>query len=760
MKKDSAMRNFSSFSLFLTIFFAAAAAQATPDGFTYNTRDAGAVIHKSEKKTLPSGTLEPSNNLTGVMDITSPKLEEEDQEVYFSADEMQNDQELSTITALGNVNIVRDNLTVKADKIIYNQKDDVITAVGNVVLMEQDGSVVFTDYVVLTDKMKAGEMDNIKVIMKDKSQIAARKVKRYANDNKLMEHAVYSPCDVCTGKDPLWQLKARKIRHNAEKKDIYYNDAFLEIKGVPVFYTPFLSHPDPTVKRRSGFLTPSIESSSYLGAAIQPRYFWNISDHEDLLFSPIFTTDKGIVLDGKYNKFFYRGNLNAEGSFLRDKDDNDSSRGALFVKGRYEVNDYWLADADINYSSDRTYLKDMSLPKEDDAWLTSSLRMQGFDNRNYASIESYYYQLISYDMKEYDKPMVLPLLNYENISDVGRYGAYSKTNLNFASVFREEETNSQRFSMINSWVLPYTSPYGEKYRMIGSVKSDLYYVDNYTNPEGENFDGGVARIFPQLGLEWKLPFIRATETSRQILEPTIVAVAAPNNSNKTDKIPNEDSQDVELDDTNILDLDRYSGYDRNDTGSRISYGLNWSAYGDITGRTSAFFAQSYRFDKNESFARTSDDGNGYFSDYVGRVYAAPNEYFDLNYRFRMDKESLDMNYSELSTTIGPKLLNAYISYIYLQDNQDSSLIDGSGRKELYTSLNAELTKDWSVNIYNRQDLTNNGGSLEHGGSLIYEDECLKLIMYLRKDNSSDPDYEGDFKFGATFLLKTLGGTGK
>ena len=126
----------------------------------------------------------------------------------------------------------------------------------------------------------------------------------------------------------------------------------------------------------------------------------------------------------------------------------------------------------------------------------------------------------------------------------------------------------------------------------------------------------------------------------------------------------------------------------------------------------------------------------------------------------MDKDNLEMNYSELSTTIGPKLLNAYISYIYLQDNKDSSLINGSGRKELYTSLNAELTKDWSVSLYNRQDLTDNGGSLEHGGSLIYEDECLKLIMYLRKDNSSDPDYEGDFKFGATFLLKTLGGTGK
>lgn len=723
-------------------------------------KDAGAILHKDESK--PFVEVEPSQNLTSVMDIgrsSKPQVEEEEQDIYFSADEMQNDQKLSTITALGNVNIVRDNLTVKADKVVYDQKDDIITAVGNVVLVEKDGSVVFSDYVRLTDKMTAGEMDNIKVIMKDKSQIAARRVRRLQNDNKVMENATYSPCDVCSGKDPLWALKARKVRHNAEKQDVYYNDAFLEIKGVPVFYTPFMSHPDPSVKRRSGFLTPSLASSSYLGAAVMPKYFWAVSDNEDLLFTPTLSTDKGIVWGGTYNKYLYRGNLNAEGTFMTDKDDDDRHRGNLFMTGRYEVNDYWLADADINYSSDRTYLKDMSLPKQDDAWLTSTMRMQGFDNRNYASVEGYYYQLISYNMKEYDEPTVLPLFNYENIGEVGKYGAYGKTNLNFASVYHDKSTDTQRFSMINSWNLPYTSPYGEKYRMVASVKSDLYYVDNYTNSAGENFDGGVARVFPQLGLEWKLPFIRATETSRQILEPTIVAVAAPNGGNKVDKIPNEDSQDVDLDDTNILDLDRYSGYDRNDTGSRISYGINWSSYGEVIGRTSAFFAQSYKFDKNESFT-ASDGENGYFSDYVGRIYANPNQYLDLNWRFRLNKDSLDFSYNELGATIGPSVLNAYISYIYLDDKNDSSLLENSGRKELYTAINAMLTKNWSVNIYNRQDLTNGGHSLEHGGNLIYEDECLKLITYLRKDNSSDPAYEGDFEYGATFFLKTLGGTGK
>ncbi len=729
----------------------------------YNTTDAGVVLSKSDMDTLPTGYVEPLNLTDAANVIPAEEETEENPEIYFSADEMQNDQQLGTITAIGNVDIIRDNVAVKADKIIYNQKEDIITAVGNVVILNEDGTVAFSDYVVLSDKMKKGEMDNIKVIMKDKSQIAANKVRKFENDDKEMENAVYSPCNICTGQDPLWQLKAKKITHDAKSKNMYYQDAFLEVKGVPVFYTPFFAHPDPTVKRRSGFLIPNIASSSYLGAAIQPKYFWSISDNEDLFLDPIFSTDKGLILSGKYNKYVYRGELSAEGTFMND-DDRDETRGNIFATGRYEVNDYWVADMDINYASDRNYLKDMNLEKQDDAWLTSSLKMQGFDNRNYAAIESYYYQLLSYDMKEYDEPVVLPLMDYENISDVGPYGAYTKTNLNFASIYREEETNTQRFSMINSWVLPYTSPYGEKYRMVASVKSDLYYVDNYLNPAGEEFTGGVARIFPQLGLEWKLPFIRATEDSRQILEPTIVAVAAPNDSNMTDKIPNEDSQDFELDDSNVLDIDRYAGYDRNDTGSRISYGVNWSSYGEDFGRTSAFLAQSYYFDKNESINNTSSydlsEKESHLSDYVGRIYASPSEYFDLNYRFRLDKDSLDLTYSELATTVGPQILNAYISYIYLQDNKSSSLIEDSERKELYTALRSKITKDWSISVYNRQDLTHDGGSLEYGGDLIYEDECSMLILYMRKDNSSDPEYEGDFEFGANFLLKTLGGTGK
>lgn len=732
------------------VLLSAPAAQASNSVVTPDTR---ATV--SETVSDSPAKIDPKLNLTDVF-TPKPSKDPDNPEIYFSADEVENNQELSLITATGNVEIIRNNLTVKADKVIYNQKEDTVTAVGDVVLVEEDGNVVFSDYAELTDKMTKGEMKNIKVLLADKSRIAASTFRRGDKDKKTMTYAVYTPCDVCRNQDPLWQIKARKVEHDAESKDVNYQNATIEVKGMPVFYTPFLSHPDPTVKRRSGFLFPSISSNSYLGASIQPKYFWSISDNEDILFNPIISSDKGIAYSAAYNKYFYRGEVTASGTFLRDTDTKEN-RGNIFAYGRYEINDYWVADTDINYASDTAFLKDLSLPNKDDAWLTSRASLQGFDNRNYAALEAYYYTILSYDLRHADSPTVLPLFSYENISDPDRYGAYSKTTLSLASVFHEEDNSAQRATMINSWNLPYTSPYGEKYKMVASVKSDLYYVDNYVYEDDPAYSGAVGRVFPQVGLEWRLPFIRATEDSSQIIEPIIVAAVSPNQSNKPEKIPNEDSQDVELNDTNILNLDRYSGYDRNDTGSRVSYGINWSSYGKRFGRTSVLLAQSYEFSKDESFA-SADGQDGNFTDYVGRAYASPNEYFDINYRFKLDKDNYKIRYSELASSIGPRILKLYLSYIYFEANETASWY-GYERQELYTSLSTMLTKNWSLSIYNRQNLADNGGSLEHGGFLTYEDECTKLIFNIEKDNSSDPNYEGDFEFGVNFFLKTLGGTG-
>lgn len=737
---------------------------------------AGSIVRKDNSIT-PNADFNPSN-MTDIVPSLSAKNSDENQEIYFTADEMETDEANSVIMAKGNVVVTRGKLELTSDRLWYNQKEDKVVAEGNVVLVEADGSVLYTDRITLTEKMNRAEVNKVKVLLRDESRIWAEKFVKKTNDNKQMRKASYTACNMCEGKSPLWRIDARKVNYDAKGQNINYNDAVLRIKDIPVFYMPFLSHPAPEVKRRSGFLMTSMGSSNYLGQYIQPTYFWDVSDHTDVILSPYFTTDRDIVFGGKYRQYFYNGHVTAEGTYLDDNGSeyNDSKykkfnrpkhRGNLFLDARYEINDYWVSNLDFNYVSDVYYLKDMNLPGEDDPWLTSKLSFERFEGRDYATIEGYYYKLTSYNLRsrndrEYrdrvkNMPTVAPYMEYEHITDLSKNGSYFKTNISSASVYRESDEESQRLTMINSWELPYTSNYGEQYKFVASMKSDLYYISDYMYNNKDEYEGTIGRVFPQLGVEWRLPFVRATESSRQILEPVIVAVLAPENDNDIEKIPDADSADVEFDDANILSLDRYAGYDRNDDGSRVSYGLNWSSYDDFMGRTSAFIAQSYQVSKDSSFMDAINDED-HLSDYVGRVYASPNKYLDLNYRFRLDKDNLELKYSELGAKVGADIFNVYTSYIYLQPNQNSYYTT-SERKELYLSLKSKLTKDWSVSIYDRIDLTDNGGSLEHGGLLTYEDECLELSFVAKKYNYDDPTMDDDYEFGLTFFFKTLGGFG-
>ena len=175
-------------------------------------------------------------------------------------------------------------------------------------------------------------------------------------------------------------------------------------------------------------------------------------------------------------------------------------------------------------------------------------------------------------------------------------------------------------------------------------------------------------------------------------------------------------------------------------------------------------AQTYEFDKDNDLFNTSDE-NSHFSDYVGRLYAAPNEYFDINYRFKLDKDNFDINYSELSSSLGTDILRLYVSYILFPEQDYYEELKelypdyfDSRREEIYLSLSSKITRNWSVDIFSRQDLVNNE-TISNGGGFAYEDECSRFAFHIEKEYSDDPDNENDFNLYVSFYLKTLGGVG-
>ena len=707
---------------------------------------------------FPVGSIKIDKNMTDFIP-TEKNVKVENDEVRFVDDELEQNRETNIITATGNVEIDYKNMNVSADKIIFNQNTKDVKAIGNVVFMEPSGSVVFSDSFDITGDMKDASLENVRIILADKSRLAAKKAVRINANKKVLTNAIYTACDSCKGENPLWVIKSEKVEHDEVSQDVRYKNAVLELGDVPIFYTPYLSHPDPKVKRRSGFLTPKFGGNSKLGMTIQPKYYWSINPYKDFTFAPIFTTKENIVYTGEYRQNFMNSEIFARGSITQDSD--DEIKGHLFLNSRYEINDYWNSELQIETASTDKYLDKYDFEKENEAWLNSSLKFEGFDKRNYMDIEVHNYQIISDSFKGEEEPIAIPYFDYHNIGETQKYGAYTETNLNAYALTRDYNGNNQRFSARTSWNLPYTSEAGSSYKLSAQLQSDLYNASDYIDNNNEHYDTTNARFNPSLALEWKHPLVKTSDTHTSIIEPVVMAVASPSRNNINGRTPNEDSRDINLDDTNLLELNRYSGFDRVETGSRVNYGVNVSAYGNEEGKVSFFLGQSYRLDTDDESYGTEADLENNLSDYIGRVYASPNDNFDLVYRFRFDKDDYNPKYQELSTAIGPPILRAYINYVYLQEDAEKIRDDFGERKELYLTLKSALTKNWNTKVYSRFDLSDDPNKdetvLEYGAELAYEDECFEFVSDISKDYSYD-NYDSGGGFAITFTLtfKTLG----
>ena len=184
-----------------------------------------------------------------------------DAPVLFKADQLRNEQKIGLVVATGNVEFTQNGRTLLADSVTYNRRTDTVTANGNISLLEPTGEVIFADHVELTGNMRDGVIENMRVRMSDDSRIAAAGGQRIGGTRTEFRKAVYSPCELCKkdpSRAPIWQVKASKVTHDQESKDVSYRNAFLEFYGIPVMYTPYLSHPDPTVERRTGFPDPDL----------------------------------------------------------------------------------------------------------------------------------------------------------------------------------------------------------------------------------------------------------------------------------------------------------------------------------------------------------------------------------------------------------------------------------------------------------------------------------------------------------------------
>ncbi len=690
--------------------------------------------------------------------------------VLITADNITYDTERDTVTARGNVELTREEERLIADEITYNQALDRVTARGNIVLVGSDGDAMFADELDLDGALKDGFVEGVAILFEDNSRLAAVKATRREGNLTILQNAVYSPCEVCQESDraPLWQIRANEVVHNREDRTITYYDATFEFLGVPIAYTPYFDHPDPTVDRKTGFLTPTFGTSSELGVTMLTPYFIDLGPSQDVTINPTFTSGAGILLGGEFRDLsnlgrdsrgvdrvastIVSGNFTYTDAYASNPDESDQGqefRGNFRSFGFYDLDHEFNAGFTVDLASDNSFLERYSLPRGN--VLTNTAYVQRFREREAFDVSGYYFQSLLLNDPQGQIPIVLPEARYSNTLTPYRWGSRFTTETSALSLIRTDGLDTRRFSVEGGWELPFIGPIGDTYTLRTSLRGDVYNTEG--DPSTFSSEGGnntVGRVLPAVSLKWGWPLAGQTETWRHVIEPR-VTLAWSNPSGNLNQIPNEDSLVFEFDESNLFEESRFPGIDRVEEGFHAAYGLEFSSEGPRALRISGVFGQNYSretspFPENSGLDKT-------FSDYVGRVDFRPSSFLNLSYRFRLARENLNFRRNDLNLSLGPRAFRANFNYIKLIEDLPGERVDE--REQIIAGLQMQLTKKLAINIQTRRDLQSNQ-AISNSFGLIYNDPCLVLVMGLEKRFTTLGELEDETTFAIRIALKNLG----
>jgi LPS-assembly protein len=694
----------------------------------------------------------------------------------FSADEVQYDEDLGLVVARGHVELSQNDQILLADTVTYNQRTDTITASGHVSLLQPSGDILFADYVELHDDMRDAFLQNLRMLLSDRSRLAGNTGRRVGGNRIEIRRGVYTACEPCRRdptRAPIWQIKAERMIDDKELQLVEYYNAEMDIAGVPVLWTPYFSSPDPSVKRRSGFLAPSFGNSVSNGSYLSLPYYWVIGKDKDATVTPLFTTAGGTFVGTQYRQRLSNGKLVLEDSVTVgskaftniDTEPVNSVRWHVSTTDEIDLNQNWRLGANIFRASDPTYTLRYHIPSSVD-FLTSHLFAEDFGPRSYLNVSSWAFQSLETGVRDKTQPIVAPVADYQWVSEPNSLGARLSLEGNAMDLLRQQGTSTRRLSTGGDWRLPIDGAIGDRYDVRLALRADGYQSDGLPAANAATQSATTGRVFPQLALTWRYPWVRRSDTYSQIVEPVAMVAASPYGSNPG-KIPNEDSQGFEFDETSLFLPNRFPGFDRVDSGQRVDYGLKTGIYGDGGGSTRLLVGQSYALQTNNSFL----PGSGlehHLSDVVGRVTFTPIPPFDLTYRFRLDHADLALRRQEISGSVGPSNLRVTLSYIQIDAIPDVPQLQK--RKQLAAIVNAGLTRYWSLQLLGTRDFSATPATavgqtvgtteaLNTGVTLTYRDECVAFVTSVTQSGIRNGDVVPGTSVIFTIVLKNLGDIG-
>ena len=706
--------------------------------------------------------------------------------VTFRSDTVSYDSKNGLVTWTGHVEIWQNDHVLRADKVTFDRNTNVAAASGHVAILEPDGEVLFADYAELTQGMREGVMTNMRALLAANGKLAANGARRTDGHVNDMSRAVYTACKICAqhpDQPPFWQLRAYDATDDLEHKRLEYRDVYLDMFGLPVFYLPFFSTPDPSVRRQSGFLLGQFSPhDTYLGTYATLPYFWAINRGSDLTVVPLVSSKVGPQVTLAYRQRFNTGVLHVTGAIAYDTTDtggyvdngnavapvdDKGVQGYVYSHAVFDFNQYWRYGADVNLASSANYLRDYRIPGYGAEVLTSSVYAEGFGAGAYSRLDSTLFQgLNSGVINSSQLPFVLPHYTYTFTGEPDALGGRSSLYTSDFNIYRPNGTSDQRLELGLNYDRPFRNTLGQLFDVTLHLDSELYKaskLDLVPNYDTVN-SASNGQALPTVAIKMRWPFLKTLKNGSAIVEPIVQVIAAPNSGNSTTRNrPNEDSLDYEFTDSTLFSLNRHEGVDRLDGGLRANVGLhgNWSFDGH---QIDALVGESYQehVDQNQ----LPDSGlSTHASDIVSRLSVAPTPWLDFTFRDRLDHETGQTHFADALASAGVPLFSVSGGYIYTSRsyyyyyNQNPYTLGPASSFFVPTNeatLGLSSTyKGYHIGAYGRRDLATNQ-FVAIGGDVSYTNDCFIFDVALNKRYTSINGDSGDTSILFTVTFKTLG----
>ena len=643
-------------------------------------------------------------------------------DIEITADKIEVLNNGNKIKATGNILIQTEDYLSSTDNLIYDKSKEMVKTSGNIIIKDKLENYYYFDKFISDKDFSKASGTNTKIRLNDGSRIVGKSFIRTDSNINQINNAIYTPClqkNYITENCPGWKLSANKVVHDVEKQNIYYEGATLSILNVPVLYSPFFSHPDPSVKKRSGLLMPSISSDNNLGTTFSIPYFFNLSSNYDVTLTPSIQSKADDYYSINYRHLTKNHQFNIDSSISSDES-NTGTKNHVFINGEVK-NPFGKFDYKIQTSNNDTYLRKNYIAQE--TILTSGLNFTKEMDNSYLDFSSYIYKHLN-NTSNQKWEYVYPNISYDiyNYKDpiYGLSWKIDNSLLNYKTINKNYE--QQLSSEILSDDVHISKKTGLKF--VNTVQNRLIYFNNSVNNYSQ------LRVFPQLSSKISYPLSKSRNDRTEILEPIVMPILAPHNNYTNDQ---------NISSSNIFSLNRETSLSQWESGPRINYGINWLvSNSNLVFNTS--LGQSVKAEKDNStkisnyfIGNTLDFGN------IGYIKT------DIT----IDRQDLYLKDNNINSSLNFGEIKLGFDYDYetLNKIKTSEQISIGAKLNFYKHINLIMSA--------RKDLMSDK-SIGNAIGLNYENDCLAVNLNYFTDFTAIDDIKNSRGFSINIVLKPFG----